>query len=202
MRAFFSPLLGSFSRSCVSTCTGKKKNKGRRKADVGWLPGTSEFSCSHSFMQTLTNQKSRTVSSWLLIGLNLYERMWKNQKRYHFLAPCCKAYLPNGQGSITYPLTDEQKLTLGKQNMRAACPGQAGIQYSSSSGVIWKISTEQTYHRFFFSNSISSANRFWLRKWTLLRILRIILSLPFLPRFLFLLLAGLLLHGHYNPDLF
>ena len=30
---------------------------------------------SHSFMQTLTNQKSRTVSSWLLIGLNLYERI-------------------------------------------------------------------------------------------------------------------------------
>ena len=28
---------------------------------------------SHSFMQTLTNQKWRTVSSWLLIGLNLHE---------------------------------------------------------------------------------------------------------------------------------
>ena len=28
---------------------------------------------THSFMQTLTNQKSRTVSSWLLIGLNLHE---------------------------------------------------------------------------------------------------------------------------------
>ena len=27
---------------------------------------------SHSFMQTLTNQKSTTVSSWLLIGLNLH----------------------------------------------------------------------------------------------------------------------------------
>ena len=26
-------------------------------------------------MQTLTNQKSRTVSSWLLIGLNLHKRM-------------------------------------------------------------------------------------------------------------------------------
>ena len=36
---------------------------------------------SHSFMQTLTNQKSRTVSRWLLIGLNLFQRMWINQKR-------------------------------------------------------------------------------------------------------------------------
>ena len=27
------------------------------------------------FTQTLTNQKSRTVSCWLLIGLNLYERI-------------------------------------------------------------------------------------------------------------------------------
>ena len=44
---------------------------------------------SHSFMQTLTNQKSRTVSSWLLIGWNLYERMWINKKRSHFWAPCC-----------------------------------------------------------------------------------------------------------------
>ena len=44
---------------------------------------------SHSFMHTLTNQKSRTVSSWLLIGLNLHERMWINQKRSHFWAPCC-----------------------------------------------------------------------------------------------------------------
>ena len=34
-----------------------------------------------------------------------------------------------GKGQTTYPLTDEQKLTLGKQNMRAACPGQAGIQF-------------------------------------------------------------------------
>ena len=58
-----------------------------------------------------------------------------------------------GKGQTTYPLTDEQKLTLGKQNMRAACPGQAGIQYPSSPVVTWKISTEQTYHRFFFSNS-------------------------------------------------
>ena len=44
---------------------------------------------SHSFMQTLTNQMWRTVSSWLLIGLNLYERMWINQKWSHFWAPCC-----------------------------------------------------------------------------------------------------------------
>jgi len=44
---------------------------------------------SHSFMQTLTNQKSRTVSSWLLIGLNLHERMWMNKKRSLFWAPCC-----------------------------------------------------------------------------------------------------------------
>ena len=35
---------------------------------------------SHSFMQRyLTNQKSRRVSSWLLIGLNLHERMGINQ---------------------------------------------------------------------------------------------------------------------------
>ena len=45
---------------------------------------------SHSFMQALTNQKSRTVSSWPLIGLNLYERIWINQKRSHFWALCCK----------------------------------------------------------------------------------------------------------------
>ena len=30
---------------------------------------------SHPFMQTLTNQKSRTVSSWFLTGLNLHETM-------------------------------------------------------------------------------------------------------------------------------
>ena len=36
------------------------------------------------FMQKLTNQKSRTVSSWLLIGLNLHKRMWINQKQSHF----------------------------------------------------------------------------------------------------------------------
>ena len=45
---------------------------------------------SHSFMQTLTNQKSRTVSSWLLIGLNLHGRMSINQKRSHFWDPYCK----------------------------------------------------------------------------------------------------------------
>ena len=122
MRAFFSPLLESFSRSCVSTCTSKKKNKGRRKADVGWLPGKSEFSCSHSFMQTLTNQKSRTVSSWLLIGLNLYERMWKNQKRYHFLAPCCKAYLPNGQGSNNLSLNRRAKIDPGQAKYESCLP--------------------------------------------------------------------------------
>ena len=44
---------------------------------------------SHSFMQTLTNQKLRTVSSWLLIGLNLPKKMWINQKRSHFWALCC-----------------------------------------------------------------------------------------------------------------
>ena len=44
---------------------------------------------SHSFMKALTNQKSRTVSSWLLIGLNL-PRMWINWKWSHFWAPCCK----------------------------------------------------------------------------------------------------------------
>ena len=42
---------------------------------------------SHSFMQTLTNQKLRTVSSWLLIGLNLHERTWINQNQSHFWAP-------------------------------------------------------------------------------------------------------------------
>ena len=35
VRAFFSPRLESFSRSCVSTCTSKKKNEGRRRADLG-----------------------------------------------------------------------------------------------------------------------------------------------------------------------
>ena len=33
---------------------------------------------SHSFMKALTNQKSRAVPTWLLIGLNLHERMWIN----------------------------------------------------------------------------------------------------------------------------
>ena len=41
-------------------------------------------------MQTLTNQKSRTVSSWLLIGLNLHGKMWINKKRSHFWDPYCK----------------------------------------------------------------------------------------------------------------
>ena len=41
-------------------------------------------------MQALTNQKSRTVSSCLLIGLNLYEKMWINKKQSHFWALCCK----------------------------------------------------------------------------------------------------------------
>ena len=49
----------------------------------------TSFNNSHPFMQTLTNQKLRTVSSWLLIGLNLHERMWVNQKRSHFCALCC-----------------------------------------------------------------------------------------------------------------
>ena len=35
----------------------------------------------------VTNQKSRTVSSWLPIGFHLYERMWINQKRPHWWAP-------------------------------------------------------------------------------------------------------------------
>ena len=39
---------------------------------------------SHSFMQTLTTQKSRTVFSCLLIGSIQDERMWINQKRSHF----------------------------------------------------------------------------------------------------------------------
>ena len=43
-------------------------------------------------MQTLTNQKSKTVCSWLLTGLNLYERMWINQKQSHFWAPGCNLY--------------------------------------------------------------------------------------------------------------
>ena len=33
---------------------------------------------TYSFMKTLTNQTSRTVYSWLLIGSNLQERMWIN----------------------------------------------------------------------------------------------------------------------------
>ena len=38
---------------------------------------------SHSFMQTLTNQKSKTVSSGLLIGLNLYEGKWISETNGH-----------------------------------------------------------------------------------------------------------------------
>jgi len=37
------------------------------RSPKGWPPVIN----SHSFMQKLINQKSRTVSSWLLIGLNL-----------------------------------------------------------------------------------------------------------------------------------
>ena len=44
---------------------------------------------SHPCMQTSTSQKSRRVSSWLLIGLNLYERMWLKQKRSHLWASYC-----------------------------------------------------------------------------------------------------------------
>jgi len=47
---------------------------------------------SHSFMQSLTNHNWKTVSSWLLTGLNLHEIMWINQKRSHFWAPCCNRY--------------------------------------------------------------------------------------------------------------
>ena len=39
---------------------------------------------SHSIMQRLTNQKLRSVSSWLLIGLNLHKRMWINQSGQTF----------------------------------------------------------------------------------------------------------------------
>ena len=66
---------------------------------------------SHSFMQTLTNQKSRTASTWFLIGLNLHERMWINQKRSHFLAPCCNKlnyYLPFFWNSFFNSLLDGQ----------------------------------------------------------------------------------------------
>ena len=61
------------------TCTAKRPKV--------WPPLIN----SHFFMQTLTNQKSRTVSSCVLIGLSLYERMWINQKRPHFWVPCCNA---------------------------------------------------------------------------------------------------------------
>ena len=57
---------------------------------------------SHSFMQTFTNQKSRMVSCWLLIGLNLYQRMWINQKRTDFWAPCFHLHiLQEHQGYYT-----------------------------------------------------------------------------------------------------
>ena len=49
---------------------------------------------SHSFMQTLTNQKLGKGSSWLLIGLNLHKRMCINQKRSHFWVPGCKETWP------------------------------------------------------------------------------------------------------------
>ena len=58
----------------------------RAKSPKVWPPLIN----SHSFVQTLTNQKPRTVSSWLLIKLNLYERMWLRKKRPHFWAPYCK----------------------------------------------------------------------------------------------------------------
>ena len=64
---------------CLMVITGKLSPK-------VWPPLIN----SHSFVQTLTNQKPRTVSSWLLIQLNLYERMWISQKPPHFWAPCYK----------------------------------------------------------------------------------------------------------------
>ena len=49
---------------------------------------------SHSFIQRLTYQKWRTVYSWLLIGLNPYERMWINQSVHTFglFAVICSEY--------------------------------------------------------------------------------------------------------------
>ena len=47
---------------------------------------------SHSSTQASTNWKSSTVPSWLLIGLNIHERMSINQKQSHFWAPCCYSF--------------------------------------------------------------------------------------------------------------
>ena len=56
---------------------------------------------SHSFMQTLTNQKPRTVSSWLLIGLNLCERMWLKIRSGHTCGLLAVMY--GGDGSKFVP---------------------------------------------------------------------------------------------------
>ena len=67
--------------------TNCKKSFTARSPKV-WPP----FVNSHSFMQTLANRNSRTVFSWLLSGLDLYERLWIIQKRSHFRTPCCKKF--------------------------------------------------------------------------------------------------------------
>ena len=44
---------------------------------------------SNSFMQTLTNQKSRTVSSWLLIGPICTKNVNTSKASSNVWAPCC-----------------------------------------------------------------------------------------------------------------
>ena len=74
-----------FKSSWVSKCCGYQIDCHSKEPKSVWPPLIN----SHSFMQTLANQKSRSVSSWLLIGLNLYKRMWITQKWSHFWAQCC-----------------------------------------------------------------------------------------------------------------
>ena len=42
------------------------------------------------FHADINQSEDSLISSWLLIGLNLYKRMWINQKRSRFCAPCCE----------------------------------------------------------------------------------------------------------------
>ena len=63
-------------------------------------------------MQTLTNQ---LASDWIK---SVRKNGNKSKAVFYFLAPCRKAYLQMSKGQTTYPLTDKQKVALGKQNVR------------------------------------------------------------------------------------
>ena len=93
------------------------------KSPKVWPPLINQF----TFMQTLTNQMSRKVSSWLLIGLNLHVRMRINQNRSHIgppkgLAPC---YFTAKSPKVWPPLINSHSFmqTLSNQTSRKFSAG-------------------------------------------------------------------------------